>query len=132
MEEPFAPPATPCAIIMIDDTLPLPRDPSQCPQEPQRLLSPVQSPSHSHDDARHEFTDLQPILMIPRAIIPKSINQILLEHCRLLHMIPFVDATNQNEMHRDFWQELNSLLAQELGAYPKEDITGIVSKFLEK
>ncbi|MBW0584524.1 hypothetical protein O181_124239 [Austropuccinia psidii MF-1] len=55
---------------------------------------PVQSPSHSHNDACQEFNDLQPTLMIPRAIVHKSINQILLEHHRLLHMIPFVDATH--------------------------------------
>ncbi|MBW0515688.1 hypothetical protein O181_055403 [Austropuccinia psidii MF-1] len=52
----------------------------------------VQSPSHSHYDAHQEFTDLQLTLMIPRAIVHKLINQILLEHCCLLHMIPFVDA----------------------------------------
>ncbi|MBW0561952.1 hypothetical protein O181_101667 [Austropuccinia psidii MF-1] len=99
----------------------------QCPREPQ-----LQSPSHSHNDAHHEFTDLRPTLMIPQAIVHESINQILLEHCRFLHMIPFINATHQNEMHREFWEELNSLLGQALEAYPKEDITGIVSKFLEK
>ncbi|MBW0514293.1 hypothetical protein O181_054008 [Austropuccinia psidii MF-1] len=33
-----------------------------------------------------------PTLMIPQAIVHESINQISLEHCHLLHMIPFVDA----------------------------------------
>ncbi|MBW0510328.1 hypothetical protein O181_050043 [Austropuccinia psidii MF-1] len=70
--------------------------PLQCPREPQRLLPPVQSPSTSHVEARQEFTDLRPTLMIPQAIVHKSINQILLEHRRLLHMIPFVDATHRN------------------------------------
>ncbi|MBW0517930.1 hypothetical protein O181_057645 [Austropuccinia psidii MF-1] len=79
-EEPFAFPATPRSIIIIDDT------PIGSP--------PVQSPSHSHNDTRQEFTNLRPTLMIPRAIVHKLINQILLEHRRLLHMIPFVDATH--------------------------------------
>ncbi|MBW0515988.1 hypothetical protein O181_055703 [Austropuccinia psidii MF-1] len=35
------------------------------PQEPQHLLPPVQSPSHPNNDARQEFTSLQPALMIP-------------------------------------------------------------------
>ncbi|MBW0548882.1 hypothetical protein O181_088597 [Austropuccinia psidii MF-1] len=120
MEEPFARPTPPHSVITIDDM-------------------PVGSPSplvpsfpHSHDDTHQEFTDLQPTLMIPQAIIHKSINQILLEHCGLLHMIPFVDATHRNEMHRELGEELNSLLYQALEAYPKEDITGIVSKYLEK
>ncbi|MBW0495538.1 hypothetical protein O181_035253 [Austropuccinia psidii MF-1] len=93
--------------------------------------NPTASSPHSHDDACQEFTDLQHTLMIPRAIVHKSINQILLEHCCLLHMITFVNATHQNEMHREFREELNSLLRQALEAYPKEDITGIVSKYLE-
>ncbi|MBW0540579.1 hypothetical protein O181_080294 [Austropuccinia psidii MF-1] len=59
---------------------------------PQR--TPVQSPSHSNNDPPQEFTDLRPTLMIPRAIVSKSINRIMLEHCRLLHMIPFVEATH--------------------------------------
>ncbi|MBW0520201.1 hypothetical protein O181_059916 [Austropuccinia psidii MF-1] len=160
-EEPNDRPATPRSIIIIDDmpvgsppppptssypTRPpspsvpplhsnpcsLPRDPFQCRQEPQQLLPPVQRPSHSNDEACQEFTNLRPTLMIPRAIVHESINRILLEHCRLLHMIPFMDATHQNEMHWEFREELNSLLAQALEAYPKEDITGIVSKYLEK
>ncbi|MBW0576674.1 hypothetical protein O181_116389 [Austropuccinia psidii MF-1] len=41
---------------------------------PVPLRTPVQSPSHSHDDTRQELTNLQPTLMIPRAIVHKSIN----------------------------------------------------------
>ncbi|MBW0495827.1 hypothetical protein O181_035542 [Austropuccinia psidii MF-1] len=88
---------------------------------------PVPSSSHSYDDTCQQFTNLRPTLMIPPAI-----NQILLGHHCLLHMIPFVDATHQNEMHWEFQEELNSLLGQALEGYPKEDITGIVSKYLEK
>ncbi|MBW0532483.1 hypothetical protein O181_072198 [Austropuccinia psidii MF-1] len=90
---------------------------------------PVPSSPHSHDEAFQEFTNLRPTLMIPQAIVHESINKILLEHPQFLHMIPFVNATHQNEMHREFREELNSLLDQELEAYPKEDITGIVSKY---
>ncbi|MBW0528781.1 hypothetical protein O181_068496 [Austropuccinia psidii MF-1] len=68
----------------------------------------------------------------PFAAVHESINRILLQNHYFLHMIPFVDAAHRNEMHWEFWEELNSLLAQELEAYPKGDITGIVSKFLEK
>ncbi|MBW0487940.1 hypothetical protein O181_027655 [Austropuccinia psidii MF-1] len=107
-----------------------------CPLDPPQLrhlpllprISPLMpSSSHSYNDACQEFNDLRPALRIPQAI-----NQTLLEHCRLLHMIPFVDATHQNQMHQEFQEELNSLLRQALEAYPKEDITGIVSKYLEK
>ncbi|MBW0488078.1 hypothetical protein O181_027793 [Austropuccinia psidii MF-1] len=35
-----------------------------------------------------------PTLIIPQAMIHKSINQILWEHCCLLHMIPFMDAAH--------------------------------------
>ncbi|MBW0487139.1 hypothetical protein O181_026854 [Austropuccinia psidii MF-1] len=139
-EEPFACPATPSLIIIIDYT-PVgshpPPPPSSSltanfpscspPSTPTPVPSPVQSPSHSHDDACQEFTNLRPTLMIPQAIIHESINQILLEHRCLLYMIPFVDATHRNEMHWDFREELNFLLAEALDAYPKEDITGIVS-----
>ncbi|MBW0530256.1 hypothetical protein O181_069971 [Austropuccinia psidii MF-1] len=61
-----------------------------------QLPSPplVPSSSHSYNDACQEFTDLRPTLMIPRAIIQEAINRILLEHCCLLNMIPFVDATH--------------------------------------
>ncbi|MBW0554155.1 hypothetical protein O181_093870 [Austropuccinia psidii MF-1] len=52
-EEPFACPATPRSIIIINDT------PVGSPPPP------VQSPSHSHNDACQEFTDLRPTLMIP-------------------------------------------------------------------
>ncbi|MBW0552666.1 hypothetical protein O181_092381 [Austropuccinia psidii MF-1] len=111
---------------------PSPEIPSSAPENPNASSPPVQSPSHSHNDACQEFTDLRPTLMIPRAIVHESINRILLEHRCLLHIIPCVDATHRNEMHQEFWEELNSLLAQVLEAYPKEDITGIVSKYLEK
>ncbi|MBW0481124.1 hypothetical protein O181_020839 [Austropuccinia psidii MF-1] len=75
-EEPFARPATPCSIIIIDNTpvgspllLPLllpglahlpilfPSLPS-APENPNTSSPRVKSPSHSHDDARQEFTDL--------------------------------------------------------------------------
>ncbi|MBW0548200.1 hypothetical protein O181_087915 [Austropuccinia psidii MF-1] len=133
-------PATPRSIIIIDDTpvgsppptTPSPDIPPIDAENPTASSPPVPSSSHSYDDARQEFTDLRPILMIPRAIVHESINRILLEHRRLLHMIPFVDATHRNEMHREFREELNSLLGEAIEAYPMEDITGIVSKFLEK
>ncbi|MBW0488986.1 hypothetical protein O181_028701 [Austropuccinia psidii MF-1] len=117
MEEPFACPTPPPAIIIIDNT-PVGSLPAIAPKNPT-----VSSP-HSHNEALQEFTDLQSTLMIPQAIDHGSINQILVEHCQLLHMIPFMDATHQKEMHREFWEELNSLLGQALEAYPKEDITG--------
>ncbi|MBW0557392.1 hypothetical protein O181_097107 [Austropuccinia psidii MF-1] len=101
--------------------------PSSFPSAPK---TPVPSPPHSHNEACQEFTELQPLLMIPQAIVHESINQILLQHHQLLHMIPFVNVTHRNEMHREFQEELNSLLAQSLEAYPKGDITGIVSKYL--
>ncbi|MBW0521673.1 hypothetical protein O181_061388 [Austropuccinia psidii MF-1] len=97
------------------------------PFEPNCLLPPVPSYSHSYDDTRQQFTSLRPTLMIPPAI-----NQILLGHHCFLHKIPFVDATHQNEMHWEFREELNSLLSQALEGYSKEDITRIVSKYLEK
>ncbi|MBW0551816.1 hypothetical protein O181_091531 [Austropuccinia psidii MF-1] len=103
--------------------------PTQSTEEPSE--NPTASSPHSHNDTHQEFTDLRPALMIPRAIVHKSINQILLEHRRLLHMIPFVDAAHRNEMHWGLREELNSLLHQALEAYPKEDITRIVSKYLE-
>ncbi|MBW0473516.1 hypothetical protein O181_013231 [Austropuccinia psidii MF-1] len=94
------------------------------PLLPQRSQPPI-SP-HSHNDAQQEFTNLRPALMIPQAIFHDPINQILLENHQLLPMIPFVDTTHQNEMHMEFQEELNSSLAQEIEAYPKEDITRIV------
>ncbi|MBW0485981.1 hypothetical protein O181_025696 [Austropuccinia psidii MF-1] len=120
MKEPFARPATPPSI------------PPVAAKNPNSSSSPAPRSPQSHDEARQEFTNLRPTLMIPRAIVHKSINRILLEHCQLLYMITFVDATCQNEMHREFGEELNSLLGQALEAYPKEDITGIVSKFDKK
>ncbi|MBW0497195.1 hypothetical protein O181_036910 [Austropuccinia psidii MF-1] len=114
MEETFAHPATPPSIPCIS------------PKNPTASYPPVSSSPHSHDEACQEYTDLQPTLMIPQAIVHESINRILLEHCQVLHMIPFVDAIHQNEMHWEFWEELNSLLGQALEAYPKEEITRIV------
>ncbi|MBW0567499.1 hypothetical protein O181_107214 [Austropuccinia psidii MF-1] len=103
-EEPYDCPATPCLIIIIDDMpvgsphpptpVPSPELPPIAPENPTSSSPPVPSSSHSHDDACQEFTDLRPTLMIPQAIVHESINRILLEHCRLLHMIPFVDATH--------------------------------------
>ncbi|MBW0497647.1 hypothetical protein O181_037362 [Austropuccinia psidii MF-1] len=97
-------PATPRSIIIIDDTPirshpPISPSLTSPPSTPTLDLPPISpessttssplvpSSSHSYDDAFQEFIDLRPTLMIPRAI-----NQILLEHSRLLHMIPFVDA----------------------------------------
>ncbi|MBW0518597.1 hypothetical protein O181_058312 [Austropuccinia psidii MF-1] len=100
--------------------------PTQSTEEP--FDPPIASSPHSHSEAWQVFTDLRPT----RATVHKSINQILLENCQLVYMIPFVDAAHQNEMNREFWEELNSLLGQALEAYPKEDITGIVSSFLKK
>ncbi|MBW0485416.1 hypothetical protein O181_025131 [Austropuccinia psidii MF-1] len=94
------------------------------------LLAP--SSPQSENEAFQEFTNLKPTFVIPRAIVHKSINQILLEHCHLLQIIPFMDETHLNEMHQEFWEELNSICGQALEAYPKEDITGIVSRFLVK
>ncbi|MBW0529809.1 hypothetical protein O181_069524 [Austropuccinia psidii MF-1] len=105
------------------------------PSTPTPALSleiPTASSPHSQDEAQKEFTYLQTTLMIPQANVHDSINQILLEHCRFLHIIPFVDAAHQNEMHQGFQEELNSLLGQALEAYPKEDMTGIVSRFLKR
>ncbi|MBW0517870.1 hypothetical protein O181_057585 [Austropuccinia psidii MF-1] len=148
MEEPCACPTATRLVIIIDDTpfaFPPPFSPSPSPppatptlvpspdlppidtENPTASSLPVPRSSHSYNDTCQEFTDLRPTLRIPQAI-----NQILLEHHFLLHIIPFVDATHQNEMHREFREELNSLLGQALGAYPKEEITGIVSKYLEK
>ncbi|MBW0488150.1 hypothetical protein O181_027865 [Austropuccinia psidii MF-1] len=110
-EEPFACPATTHSIIIINNM-------------------PISS-LHSHNEAWEEFTDFQPALMIPQAIVHDSINQILLEHCQLLHMIAFVDATYENELRWEFREELNYLLGQALEAYPEEDITGIVSSILK-
>ncbi|MBW0544809.1 hypothetical protein O181_084524 [Austropuccinia psidii MF-1] len=74
MEEPFACPAAPCSIIIIKDTpvgspppispaptpppSPCVPPPSHCRQEPNRLLPPAPSSSHSCDDTRQEFTNL--------------------------------------------------------------------------
>ncbi|MBW0495651.1 hypothetical protein O181_035366 [Austropuccinia psidii MF-1] len=69
------------------------------PPRTQYPPSPAPSSPNSKDEACQEFTDLRPTLMIPRDIVHKSINRILLEHRQLLHMIPFVDAAHRNEMH---------------------------------
>ncbi|MBW0499441.1 hypothetical protein O181_039156 [Austropuccinia psidii MF-1] len=110
-------------------------EPFVCPLAPPSTPTPeipTTSSPHSHNEAGQEFTNLKPTLMIPQEIVHDIINQVLLEHCQLLHMIPVVDATHRNEMHQQFWEELNSLLGQVLEAYPKEDITRIVSRFLKK
>ncbi|MBW0521714.1 hypothetical protein O181_061429 [Austropuccinia psidii MF-1] len=70
-------PTTPHLVIIIDDmpvgspppppSTPVP-PPSNCNQEPNCLLPPAPSSSHSYNDTRHEFTNLQPTLMIPGAI----------------------------------------------------------------
>ncbi|MBW0497337.1 hypothetical protein O181_037052 [Austropuccinia psidii MF-1] len=70
--------------------IPPPLAPSPCVPPP----SPVPSSPHSHNEARKEFSDLRLTLMIPRALVHESINRILLEHCQLLHIIPFVDVTH--------------------------------------
>ncbi|MBW0466684.1 hypothetical protein O181_006399 [Austropuccinia psidii MF-1] len=57
-------------------------------------ITPIASSPHSHNEDLQEFTNLQPTLMIPQAISHELIRKILLEHCQLLHMIPFVDVTN--------------------------------------
>ncbi|MBW0503383.1 hypothetical protein O181_043098 [Austropuccinia psidii MF-1] len=93
---------------------------------------PTASSPHSNDEAWQEFTDFPPTLMIPPAMVHKSINQIFLEDCQLLHMIPFVDMAHQNDMHWEFQEEQNSLLGQALEPYPKQNITPIVPRFLKK
>ncbi|MBW0500684.1 hypothetical protein O181_040399 [Austropuccinia psidii MF-1] len=69
MEEPFALPATPGSVIIIDHTLvgsPPPSTPS--PE------IPTASSTHSHNEAWKEFTKLRPTLIIPQAILHNSIN----------------------------------------------------------
>ncbi|MBW0462884.1 hypothetical protein O181_002599 [Austropuccinia psidii MF-1] len=105
------------------------------PISPKNLAAsspPVQGSPHSHNEACQEFTDLQLTLIVPQAIVHESINQILLEYCQLFHMIPFVDVTHPNETHQEFLEELSTLLGQAVEDYPKEEITGIVSKYLNK
>ncbi|MBW0477868.1 hypothetical protein O181_017583 [Austropuccinia psidii MF-1] len=115
------------SIIIIDDT-PV-RSPPPVSPSPE---IPNPSSPHSHIEAWQELTDWQLNFMIPSAVFHESIKQILLKHCRLLQIIPFLEAANGNEMHQAFREELSSLLGQALEAYPKEDITGIVPIFLEK
>ncbi|MBW0486471.1 hypothetical protein O181_026186 [Austropuccinia psidii MF-1] len=81
-EEPFAPPATPASVIIINNT------PVGSPK------NPTASSPESHNEAWQELKDLQPTLMIPQAIIHKSINQIFLEHRHFLYLIPFMDVTH--------------------------------------
>ncbi|MBW0542026.1 hypothetical protein O181_081741 [Austropuccinia psidii MF-1] len=108
-EEPFVYPATPASVTIIDD-MPIgcpcsfPRDPFHFHPEHNRLLPPAPSSPQSYNDAWQEFMDLQLTLMIPQAIVHKSINQILLEHHCLLQMIHFVDVTYKNEMYRE-WKD---------------------------
>ncbi|MBW0538676.1 hypothetical protein O181_078391 [Austropuccinia psidii MF-1] len=71
--------------------------PIQSMEEPfvlPRRSPPAPSSPHSHEEACQEFTDLEPTLMIPQAIIHKSINQILLENFQLLHITPFMDVAH--------------------------------------
>ncbi|MBW0573523.1 hypothetical protein O181_113238, partial [Austropuccinia psidii MF-1] len=90
---------TPCSIITIDHTpigSPGPAPPSSsptpppshplpplhsnpgslpsAPKNPNASSPPVQRPSHSHDGARQEFTDLRLTLMVPQALVHQSIN----------------------------------------------------------
>ncbi|MBW0502981.1 hypothetical protein O181_042696 [Austropuccinia psidii MF-1] len=67
------PPSTPTPV-------PSPEIPPISPENPTASSSPVTSFPHSHDEICQEFTDLRPTLMIPQAIVHKSINQILLEN----------------------------------------------------
>ncbi|MBW0553677.1 hypothetical protein O181_093392 [Austropuccinia psidii MF-1] len=90
MEEPFDPPPISPALTPPPSTpTPVPSLDLPCiaAKNPTASSLVVPSSSHSYNDACQEFTDLRPTLMIPQAI-----NQILLEHCRLPHTIPFVDA----------------------------------------
>ncbi|MBW0521631.1 hypothetical protein O181_061346 [Austropuccinia psidii MF-1] len=73
---------------------PTPDLPPIAAKKPTASSPPVPSSSHSYNDARQEVMDLKPKLMIPQAIVHEAINQILLEHCRLLHIISFLDATH--------------------------------------
>ncbi|MBW0524999.1 hypothetical protein O181_064714 [Austropuccinia psidii MF-1] len=104
---------------------------SHCLQPPNRLLPPVQGTSQSHNEALEEFTNMKPTPMIPQAIFSKFINQVFLENNPFLHMIPFVNGTHQNEMHPEFYEDLNSLLGNVLEGYPKEVVTGTFLKFLK-
>ncbi|MBW0505971.1 hypothetical protein O181_045686 [Austropuccinia psidii MF-1] len=95
-------------------------------------IRPSEPSPHSNNKALQEFTNMRPMIMIPQPIVHEYINQIFLEHRQFLLMIPFVDVTHQNEMCREFQVELNSLLGNALEAYPVEEITGIISKVLQK
>ncbi|MBW0475096.1 hypothetical protein O181_014811 [Austropuccinia psidii MF-1] len=93
MEEPFAHPTTTPSVIIINDMLigSSTHSPEIPPISPKDPTAPFPS---SHNEAWPEFMDLRLTLMIPQAIVHESINQILLEHCQLLHMISFMDATH--------------------------------------
>ncbi|MBW0533288.1 hypothetical protein O181_073003 [Austropuccinia psidii MF-1] len=73
---------------------PVPSPSTPTPDLPTAFSPLVPSSSHSYDDAHQEFTNLRPTPMIPQPIVHKTINRILLGHHRLLHMIPFMDATH--------------------------------------
>ncbi|MBW0484743.1 hypothetical protein O181_024458 [Austropuccinia psidii MF-1] len=62
-EEPFACPATPTSVIIIDDM------PIGSPLPPISPKIPTASSPHSHDEAQQEFMYLQPTFMIPQAIV---------------------------------------------------------------
>ncbi|MBW0548614.1 hypothetical protein O181_088329 [Austropuccinia psidii MF-1] len=81
-EEPFARPATPPSIIIINN-IPIGSPPSlEIPpiaaKKPTASSPPAPSYPQSHDEAQQEFTNLRPTLMIPQAIFHESINRILL------------------------------------------------------
>ncbi|MBW0483126.1 hypothetical protein O181_022841 [Austropuccinia psidii MF-1] len=68
-------PALPGSVIIIDD-MPVGSPPPLSPSPE----NPTTSSPQSHNEAWQDFTELQPTLMIPQAIIHESINQILMEH----------------------------------------------------
>ncbi|MBW0538611.1 hypothetical protein O181_078326 [Austropuccinia psidii MF-1] len=107
MEELFARPATPRLVIIIDD-MPV-RSPTTLP-----LWTPVPPPL---TPTPVPFLDIPPIAAKnPTASSPP---------------VPS-SSHSYDDACQEFREELNSLFAQALEAHPKEEITGIVSKYLEK
>ncbi|MBW0497506.1 hypothetical protein O181_037221 [Austropuccinia psidii MF-1] len=72
IEGPFACLATPASVIIIDN-MPIGSPPSISPEITTASSPLVPSPPHSHNEAWKKFTDFQPTLMTPRAIVHKSI-----------------------------------------------------------